>query len=75
MTAGSGLPWIIGKMAKKVVYRNAISWQVIPSGLNIKLRGVEDRSLHRDTYAVLGPWLTTPEEIHDPDNLNIRLQN
>ena len=72
-----GLALIIGKMAKKVTYRNALDFLAGYSiGLNIKLRGVEDRSLLNslDTYAVLGPWLTTPEEIHTPDNLSIRLK-
>ena len=72
-----GLALIIGKMAKKVVYRNALDFVAGYSiGLNVKLRGVEDRSLRNsvDTYAVLGPWLTTAEEIHTPDNLNIRLK-
>ena len=72
-----GLALIIGEMAKKVAYRNALDFVAGYSiGLNIKLRGVEDRSLRNslDTYAVLGPWLTTAEEIHNPDNLNIRLK-
>lgn len=72
-----GLALIIGKMAKRVVYSNALDFVAGYSiGLNIKLRGVEDRSLRNslDTYAVLGPWLTTAEEIHTPDNLNIRLK-
>ena len=37
------------------------------------MRGPEDRSLRKsvDSYAVLGPWLTTADEVVDPDNLNM----
>ena len=72
-----GLALIIGQMAKRVSYRNALDFVAGYSiGLNIKLRGVEDRSLRNplQTYIVLGPWLTTAEEIHNPNNLNIRLK-
>jgi 2,4-didehydro-3-deoxy-L-rhamnonate hydrolase len=44
-------------------------------GLDITLRGVEDRSFRKslDTYTVLGPWLTTRDEISDPDALSLEL--
>jgi len=44
-------------------------------GLDMTVRGTEDRSLRKsiDTYAVLGPWLVTADEIADPDNLDIAL--
>lgn len=44
-------------------------------GLDITVRGTEDRSFRKsiDTYAVLGPWLTTADELPDPDNLRITL--
>ncbi len=44
-------------------------------GLDITVRGVEDRSLRKsgDSYALLGPWMTTADEIPDPDNLGFRL--
>jgi 2,4-didehydro-3-deoxy-L-rhamnonate hydrolase len=37
-------------------------------GLDITIRGPEERSLRKslDTYAVLGPWLVTPDEFGDP---------
>ena len=39
------------------------------------VRGPEDRSFRKsvDTYAVLGPWLVTADEIADPDALGFSL--
>ena len=39
------------------------------------MRGVEDRSLRKslDSYAVLGPWITTADEVEDPEDLDFRL--
>jgi 2,4-didehydro-3-deoxy-L-rhamnonate hydrolase len=44
-------------------------------GLDMTLRGPEDRSFRKsiDTYAVLGPWLVTADEIADPDNVDFSL--
>src|SRR6266480_1965588 len=44
-------------------------------GLDITIRGPEERSLRKspDSYAVLGPWLVTPEEIANPGELDLRL--
>lgn len=45
------------------------------AGLDMTARGVEERSLRKsfDSYTVLGPWLTTRDEIADPDELTIHL--
>jgi 2,4-didehydro-3-deoxy-L-rhamnonate hydrolase len=45
-------------------------------GLDMTLRGPEDRSFRKsiDTYAVLGPWLVTADEIPDPDNVDFSLK-
>jgi len=45
-------------------------------GLDMTLRGPEDRSFRKsiDTYAVLGPWLVTADEIPDPDNVAFSLK-
>jgi 2-keto-4-pentenoate hydratase/2-oxohepta-3-ene-1,7-dioic acid hydratase in catechol pathway len=45
-------------------------------GLDMTLRGPEDRSFRKsiDTYAVLGPWLVTADEIPDPDNVAFTLR-
>jgi 2-keto-4-pentenoate hydratase/2-oxohepta-3-ene-1,7-dioic acid hydratase in catechol pathway len=44
-------------------------------GLDITLRGPEERSLRKsiDSYTVLGPWLTTSEEIDDPMKIEMCL--
>ncbi|MDE0361323.1 MAG: fumarylacetoacetate hydrolase family protein [Rhodospirillaceae bacterium] len=45
-------------------------------GLDMTVRGGEDRSMRKsvDTYSVLGPWLTTADEIEDPNNLDLTLK-
>jgi 2-keto-4-pentenoate hydratase/2-oxohepta-3-ene-1,7-dioic acid hydratase in catechol pathway len=45
-------------------------------GLDITIRGVEDRSFRKslDSYTVLGPWLTTADEVRDPDALQLELR-
>src|SRR5947208_13095216 len=44
-------------------------------GLDITIRGPEERSLRKspDSYAVLGPWLVTADEIADPGALDLRI--
>jgi len=44
-------------------------------GLDITIRGPEERSLRKspDSYAVLGPWLVTTDEIPNPGDLNLRI--
>ena len=43
--------------------------------LDMVVRGPEDRSLRKsgDSYAVLGPWLVTADEVADPQNLDLWL--
>jgi len=43
--------------------------------LDMTVRGTEDRSFRKsiDTYAVLGPWFVTADEIPDPDAVPISL--
>lgn len=45
------------------------------SGLDMTVRGPEDRSLRKslDTFSVLGPWLTTLDEVPSPDALGLWL--
>ncbi len=45
-------------------------------GLDMTLRGPEDRSLRKslDGFSVLGPWLVTSDEIADPNNLRLELR-
>ena len=43
--------------------------------MDITIRGPEERSLRKspDSYAVLGPWLVTPDEIPNPGHLDLRI--
>ena len=45
-------------------------------GLDMSVRGSEDRSFRKsiDSYAVLGPWLVTADEVPDPDRLAFTLR-
>jgi 2-keto-4-pentenoate hydratase/2-oxohepta-3-ene-1,7-dioic acid hydratase in catechol pathway len=44
-------------------------------GLDMTIRGTEDRSQRKslDSFAVLGPWLVTPDEFGDPGNAELEL--
>lgn len=44
-------------------------------GLDMTLRGSEDRSLRKslDSFSVLGPWLTTRDEVENPNALTMTL--
>lgn len=67
---------VIGKTANNVPasegYQYVAGYAI---GLDITIRGPEERSLRKspDSYAVLGPWLVTPDEVPDPANLNLRI--
>ena len=67
---------IIGKRASRVPASAALDYVAGYSiGLDITIRGSEDRSFRKspDSYAVLGPWLTTPDEVPDPGSLNLSI--
>lgn len=44
--------------------------------LDMVVRGTEDRSWRKsyDTFSVLGPWLTTADEVKNPNNLDFRIR-
>jgi len=70
------LALVIGKTARSVKREDALSYVAGYSiGLDMSLRGPEDRSFRKspDTYAVLGPWLVTADEIPDPSNLGLEI--
>jgi len=44
-------------------------------GIDVTMRGPEDRGLRKslDGFSVLGPWLTTADEVGDPGRLEVEL--
>ena len=70
------LVFIIAKTARNVPMDQALDYVAgYAIGLDITIRGPEERSLRKsaDTYAILGPWLTTADEIPDPGVLDLSL--
>jgi 2,4-didehydro-3-deoxy-L-rhamnonate hydrolase len=69
---------IIGETANEVPHAQSLQFVAgYCLGLDITLRGPEDRSFRKsiDSYSVLGPWLTTADEIADPQALQLTLHN
>ena len=67
---------VIGTTAANVARADALRHVAgYAIGLDITIRGPEERSLRKspDSYAVLGPWLVTPDEIPDPGQLDLRI--
>ena len=67
---------VIGKTASDVTYDDALDYVAgYAIALDMVVRGTEDRSMRKsvDTYAVLGPWLTTADEIANPDSIAFEL--
>ena len=67
---------VIGKQGNNIARRDALDHVAgYAIGLVITIRGPEERSLRKspDSYAVLGPWLVTPDEIPNPGNLDLRI--
>ena len=67
---------IVGRTACDVGYDEALDYVAgYAIALDMVVRGTEDRSMRKsvDTYAVLGPWLTTADEIADPDSIAFEL--
>jgi 2-keto-4-pentenoate hydratase/2-oxohepta-3-ene-1,7-dioic acid hydratase in catechol pathway len=70
------LALVIGRAADRVPEERAMEHVAgYTIGLDITTRGPEDRSFRKssDTYAVLGPWLVTADEIDDPAALDLVL--
>ncbi len=71
------LVFIMGKKASQVSREKALDYVAgYCLGLDVTVRGSEDRSFRKsiDSYTVLGPWLTTADEIPDPQNVQITLR-
>jgi 2-keto-4-pentenoate hydratase/2-oxohepta-3-ene-1,7-dioic acid hydratase in catechol pathway len=70
------LVFVIGKTARNVSKDEALGYVAgYAIGLDITIRGPEERSLRKsaDSYAILGPWLVTADEIPDPGVLDLSL--
>ena len=67
---------VIGREGRDIARDRALDYIAgYAIGLDMTLRGPEDRSLRKslDTFAVLGPWLTTRDEVPDPNDLRLSL--
>ena len=67
---------VIGKQANNIAAADGYAYVAgYAIGLDITIRGPEERSLRKspDSYAVLGPWLVTPDEIPNPGALDLRI--
>jgi 2,4-didehydro-3-deoxy-L-rhamnonate hydrolase len=68
---------IIGEQAADIDPQRALA--VVAGyaiGLDITVRGPEDRSFRKslDTYTVVGPWMTSADDIRDPQSLAMSLR-
>src|SRR2546425_11669104 len=67
---------VIGKRANNVAASEALKYVAgYAIGLDVTIRGPEERSLRKsaDSYAVLGPWLVTADEIPNPNDLDLKV--
>jgi 2,4-didehydro-3-deoxy-L-rhamnonate hydrolase len=67
---------VIGRQVSNVSKEEALGYAAGYSiALDMVVRGTQDRSFRKsiDTYAVLGPWLVTADEVPDPQNLDFFL--
>ncbi len=67
---------VIGRKVRHVSESDALAAVAgYAIALDMVVRGKEDRSFRKspDSYAVLGPWLVTPDEVGDPMTLDFSL--
>ena len=67
---------IIGKTASRITSDSSLDYVAgYCLGLDITVRGTEDRSFRKsiDSYTVLGPWLTTADEVPDPGKVDLSI--
>lgn len=67
---------VIGKAGTDISRERALDYVFGYSiGLDTSLRGMEPPSQRKsiDTYATLGPWIVTKDEVPDPDHVSSRL--
>jgi 2,4-didehydro-3-deoxy-L-rhamnonate hydrolase len=68
---------VIAKTASNVAPEDALDYVAgYAIALDMTVRGTEDRSFRKsiDTYAVLGPWMVTADEVPDPNNVDFALR-
>jgi len=68
---------VIGRTGRDIPSRAALEWVAgYALALDMTLRGPEERSLRKsaDGYAVLGPWVVTPDEIPEPEAIPFSLE-
>lgn len=71
------LGMVIGRTGSHIAERDALNYVAgYTIALDFVVRGPEDRSFRKspDTYAILGPWLTTADEVPQPQTLDFRLK-
>jgi 2-keto-4-pentenoate hydratase/2-oxohepta-3-ene-1,7-dioic acid hydratase in catechol pathway len=67
---------VIGRTADRVSRAQALQYVAgYCIGLDITIRGPEERSFRKspDTYTVLGPWLTTADEVPNSGSLDLQI--
>ncbi len=67
---------VVGKTADRIPREDALEYVAgYAVALDMTVRGTEDRSVRKsiDSYAVLGPWLVTADEIDNPNNLDLEI--
>jgi len=68
---------VVGRECRKATLENALDFVAgYAIGLDMTIRGPEMPSWRKsvDTYAVCGPWLTTKDEVPDPNNLRLSIK-
>ena len=68
---------VIGRVCRKATVADALDFVAgYAIGLDMTIRGPEMPSWRKsvDTYAVCGPWLTTKDEVPDPNRLRLSLK-
>jgi 2-keto-4-pentenoate hydratase/2-oxohepta-3-ene-1,7-dioic acid hydratase in catechol pathway len=68
---------VIGRECRKARLENALDFVAgYAIGLDMTIRGPEMPSWRKsvDTYAVCGPWLTTKDEVPDPNDLRLSIR-
>ena len=68
---------IIGRKCTDVAPEDALAMVAgYAIAMDMVVRGGQDRSMRKsvDSYAVLGPWMITADEVPEPENLNFELR-